>query len=168
MSPRVSHARHTSSVLKFLKNQSDKIISKVKLNPLQESRGGRNIIRSNYNSKARGTSRSYHLKNTRERDQTHSYWYIPSAPRENYSLLVMESTGMMKMATREGFPLREGAETGLDWLLVATEASGGGPPDLFCPPKFLGYMDIYGRKKYAGGPLGCPRGRGACPRGAPS
>ena len=67
---------------------------------------GRNIIRSNYNSKARDTSRSYHLKNTRERerDQTHSYWYIPSAPRENYSLLVMESTGMMKMATGEGSP----------------------------------------------------------------
>ena len=33
------------------------------------------------------------------RDQIHRYWYIPSAPRENYSLLVMESTGMMKMAT---------------------------------------------------------------------
>ena len=40
----------------------------------------------------------------RERDQTHSYWYIPSAPRVNYSLLVMESAVMMKMATREGFP----------------------------------------------------------------
>ena len=25
-------------------------------------------------------------------------WYIPSAPRVNYSLLVMESAGMMKMA----------------------------------------------------------------------
>ena len=68
---------------------------------------GRNIIRSNYNRKARDTSRSYHLKNTRERererererDQTHSYWYIPSAPRVNYSLLIMESAGMMKMAT---------------------------------------------------------------------
>ena len=35
----------------------------------------------------------------RERDQTHSYWYIPSAPTVNYSLLVMESAGMMKMAT---------------------------------------------------------------------
>ena len=42
----------------------------------------------------------------RERDQTHSYWYIPSAPRVNYSLLVMESAGMMKMATGEGSPLR--------------------------------------------------------------
>ena len=40
----------------------------------------------------------------RERDQTHSYWYMPSALRENYSLLVMESAGMMKMATGEGSP----------------------------------------------------------------
>ena len=40
----------------------------------------------------------------RERDQTHSYGYIPSAPRVNYSLLVMEIAGVMKMATREGFP----------------------------------------------------------------
>ena len=99
----------------------------------------------------------------RERDQTHSYWYIPSAPRENYSLLVMESTGMMKMAAGEGFPLRQGAGTGLDWLSVATEASGGGTPDLLCSPKFLGYMDIYRRKKYVGGASRCPRGRGAHP-----
>ena len=114
MSPQIRTARHTSSVLKSLKTQSDKIISKGKLNPLQESRGGRNIIGSKYNSKARDTSRSYHLKNTRERerDQTHSYWYIPSAPRVNYSLLVMESAGMMKMATGEGSPLRQGAGTG--------------------------------------------------------
>ena len=48
----------------------------------------------------------------RETDQTHSYWYIPSAPRVNYSLLVMESAGMMKMATGEGFPLWQGAGMG--------------------------------------------------------
>ena len=30
----------------------------------------------------------------------------------NYSLLVMESAGMMKMATGEGSPLRQGARTG--------------------------------------------------------
>ena len=48
----------------------------------------------------------------RERDQTHSYWYIPSAPRVNYSLLIMDSTGMMKMATSEESPLRQGAGTG--------------------------------------------------------
>ena len=42
----------------------------------------------------------------------------------------MESAGMMKMATGEGSPLRQGAGTGLDWLSVAMEASGGGTPDL--------------------------------------
>ena len=114
LSPQISTVRHTSSVLKSLKTQSDKITSKGNLNSLQKrgGGGGRNIMGSKYNSKARDTSRSYHLKNTRERDQTHSYWYIPSAPRENYSLLVMESTGMMKMATGEGSLLRQGAGTG--------------------------------------------------------
>ena len=48
----------------------------------------------------------------RERDQTHSYWYILSAPRVNYSLLVMENAEMMKMAVGEGSPLRQGARTG--------------------------------------------------------
>ena len=52
------------------------------------------------------------MKNTRERDQTHSYWYIHSALRENYSLLVMESTGMMKMATGEGLPPPAGCRNG--------------------------------------------------------
>ena len=65
----------------------------------------------------------------------------------NYSLLVMESAGVMKMATGEGFPLWQGAGTGLDWFLVATEAPGGGTPDLLCSLKFLGYMGIYRQKK---------------------
>ena len=60
------------------------------------------------------------------------------------------------MATGEGFPLRQGAGTGLDWLSVATEAFGGGTPDLFCSPKFLGYMGVYGRKKDVGGPPSYP------------
>ena len=42
----------------------------------------------------------------RERDQTHSYWYIPSAPRVDYSLLIMVAVGMMKMAFGDDFPLR--------------------------------------------------------------
>ena len=67
----------------------------------------------------------------------------------NYSLLVMESVGMMMMATGEGFPLQQGAGT-------AKEASGGGTPDLLCSQKFLVYMGIYGRNKYVSGPLGCP------------
>ena len=48
----------------------------------------------------------------RERDQPHSYWYIPSAPRVNYSLLVMETAGMIKMASDDGFPLRQGVGMG--------------------------------------------------------
>src|SRR3954470_20902994 len=90
---------------------------------------------------------------TRERDQTHSYWYIPSAPRVNYSLLVMESAGMMKMATGEGSASGRAPAQGPDWFLVATQACGGETPNLLCSSKFLGYMELYRRKKYVGGPL---------------
>ena len=75
----------------------------------------------------------------------------------------MESTGMMKMATGEGLPLRQGAGTGLDWFSVATEASGGGTPDLCFVLEVLGYVSIYGCRKYAGGDSGAPRGRGRAP-----
>ena len=54
----------------------------------------------------------FEARTERERDQTHSYWYIPSSLRENYSLLVMESTGMMKMATGEGLPPPAGCRNG--------------------------------------------------------
>ena len=40
LSPQISTAKHTSSVLKSLKTQTDKITSTGKLNPLQEGRGG--------------------------------------------------------------------------------------------------------------------------------
>ena len=96
----------------------------------------------------------------RERDQIHSYWYIPSTSRVNYSLLVMESAGMMKMATGEGFPPGRVPEQGPNWFLVATEACGGGTPDLFCSSMFLGYMDIYRRKKSVRGATSGPRGWG--------
>ena len=39
-----------------------------------------------------------------ERERTHSYWYKPSVPRVNYSLLIMETAGMMKMASSDDFP----------------------------------------------------------------
>src|SRR3989337_4553443 len=65
--PIVTTDRHVQDIHQvFLKTQSDKITPKGKLNSLQEGRGGsKNIIRSNYSSKARGTSRSRHLTNTR-------------------------------------------------------------------------------------------------------
>ena len=72
---------------------------------------------------------------------------------------------MMKMATGEGFPLRQGAGTGLDWLSVAKEASGGGTPDLLCSLMFLGYMEIYRRKKYVRGAMRGSRGWRARPGG---
>ena len=57
----------------------------------------------------------------RERDQTHSYWCIPSASRVNYSLLVMESVGMMKMAIGDDSPPPAGCQNrvpiGFWWLL---------------------------------------------------
>ena len=77
----------------------------------------------------------------------------------------MESTEMMNMATGQGFPLRQGAETGLDWLSVATEASGGGTPDLLCSSMVLGYIGIYRRKKYVRGATRGPRGWRASPGG---
>ena len=55
---------------------------------------------------------------------------------------------------------------GLDWVSVATEAFGGGTPDLLCSPIVLGYMEIYRRKKYVRGATrveGAPRGVGAPP-----
>ena len=70
---------------------------------------------------------------------------------------------MMKMATGEGSPLLQGAGTGLDWLLVGMEASGGGTPDLLCSPIILGYMEIYRRKKYVRGATRGPRGWRARP-----
>ena len=72
----------------------------------------------------------------------------------------MESAGIMKMTTREGSPLRQGVGKGLDWFLVATEASGGRTPDLCCILEVLGYVELYRRKKYVRGATRAPRGRG--------
>ena len=50
-------------------------------------------------------------------------------------------------------------------LLVATEACGGGTPDLSSSLMFLGYMGIYRRKKSVGGASRGPGDRGARPGG---
>ena len=78
---------------------------------------------------------------------------------------------MMKMATGEGFPLWQGAGTALDWLSVAMEASGGGTPDLISVLEVLGYVGIYGCRRYVDGLKGGARGRGVRPlpsRASPS
>ena len=99
----------------------------------------------------------------RDKDQTHGYWYIPLAPRVNYSLLVMESAGMMKIATGEGFPLRQGARTGLDWFLVATKACGGETPDLGYFLEVFVFIGIFGVGLTSGGSPSRPRGWRARP-----
>ena len=73
---------------------------------------------------------------------------------------------MMKMATGDGIPLRQGAGTGSRELLVATEACGGETPDLLLSLKVSGYMGIYKRTKSVGGCSRGPRDSGAPNRGA--
>ena len=48
---------------------------------------------------------------------------------------------------------------------MATEDSGGGTADLFYVLEVLGYVSIYGCRKYIGGASGAPQGREARPRG---
>ena len=62
----------------------------------------------------------------------------------NYSLLIMESARMMKMATGEGSPSGRMPERAPERFLVATEAYGGGTPDLSSVLEVLGYVGIYG------------------------
>ena len=57
----------------------------------------------------------------------------------------------MDMATGEGSPLRQGAGTGLDWFSMATEASGGGTPDLGFFLEVLSYIRGVGVENKSGG-----------------
>ena len=59
-----------------------------------------------------------------------------------------------------GSPSGRVPEQGPNWLLVATEACGGGTPDLSSVLEVLQYVGIYGCKGYVGGATGAPRGRG--------
>ena len=71
---------------------------------------------------------------------------------------------MMKMATSDGFSSDRVPERAPERFLVATKACGGGTPDLSSPSMFLGYVDLYRRKKSVGGASRGPGDRGA-PRG---
>ena len=71
------------------------------------------------------------------------------------------------MASGDDGPLRQGAREGLDWFFVATEAYGGGTPDLSSVLGFLGFLGGFGAGSTPRGPRGSPRGRGRAlrPRG---
>ena len=111
---RCPYARHTSSVQKsniqsnITKPQRARLSSSQQEIEREETLYDPTVITKLAVHQDRAISRT----RERERDPTHSYSYIPSAPRVNYSLVVMESTWMIKMATSEGSPLRQGARTG--------------------------------------------------------
>ena len=82
----------------------------------------------------------------------------------DYSLLVMESAGMMKMATGEGIPPLTGCRNRSRLVSVATEACGGGTPNL----GFFLEVWVYIRGARVGNKSGGPRGShevGGAPRG---
>ena len=62
-----------------------------------------------------------------------------------------------------GSPSGRAQERAPERFLVATEACGGGTPDLSSVLEVLGYVGIHGCKEYVGGPAGAPRGRGGTP-----
>ena len=68
---------------------------------------------------------------------------------------------MMKMATYEGPPSGRVPEQGPDWFLVATEACGGGTPDLGYVLEVWVYIRGVGIGNKSGGSPRRPRGRGA-------
>ena len=56
-------------------------------------------------------------------------------------------------------------EQGPDWFLVATDACGGGTPDLGYVLGVSVYIRGFGVENKSGGSPGCPRGREARPGG---
>ena len=101
----------------------------------------------------------------RERDQTHSYWYIPLAPRVNYSLLVMVTAGMMKMASGDDFPLRQSAREASRWDRRRREACGGSVEVLGFFLGFLVFIGIFGVGFTSGKCLRGPQAREVRPGG---
>ena len=67
---------------------------------------------------------------------------------------------MMKMAAGEGLAPPAGCRNGSRLAFGGYGASGGGTPDLLCSQMFLGYMEIYRRKKYVRGAQGAHEGGG--------
>ena len=57
-------------------------------------------------------------------------------------------------------PLRQGAGTGLDWFSVATEACGGGTPDLGYFLEVSVFIGIFGIDLMSEGSPSHPRDRG--------
>ena len=65
-------------------------------------------------------------------------------------------------ALRDRFPFGGAPEKAPRWDLVGTEVCGGGNSVSWCSSVFLGYANIYRRKKSVRGATRGPRGWGAC------
>ena len=72
----------------------------------------------------------------------------------DYSFLIVVAAGMMKMATGDDLPLRQGAGTGFRLVFMDTEACSGGTYDLGLPRGFLEYLGFYRVKRGAEGHRG--------------
>ena len=121
-------------------------------------------MRSNYNSKARGTSRSCQIKNTREREIKHiatgTYlqprgWTTPSSS--------WRAPGWWRWPPEMDPPTGRVPEQGLDWFLVATEACGGETHDLGYVLEVSIFIGIFCVGLTSGGSPSRPRDRGARP-----
>ena len=79
----------------------------------------------------------------------------------NYSLLVMDSVGMMKMASGDGIPLRQGAGTGSRLVFGGYRGlRWRNSRSIVLPDVFRVYGYIYRRKKSVRGATRGPRGWG--------
>ena len=98
-----SIARHISSVLKSIKvfNPITTKSQREKLNSSQQDREGKTpydptILTKPAIHQDRDISRTRERERERERDETDSYRYKPSAPRVDYSLLIISAATMMR------------------------------------------------------------------------
>ena len=71
----------------------------------------------------------------------------------------------MKMATGDDSPSDKVPEQGPDWFLVATEASGGGTPDLCYVSGISVFIVGFGVENNSGGPTGVHEAQGRAPGG---
>ena len=78
----------------------------------------------------------------------------------NYSLLVMESAGMMKMATGDDSPLRQGAGTGSRLVFSGCRGLRQWTPHLGFFSGVSVFIGIFGVGLTSGGSPSRPRGRG--------
>ena len=67
------------------------------------------------------------------------------------------------MATGDGSPLRQGVGTGSDWFLVATQACGGGTPDLGYVLEVWGFIGEVGVENKSGAPQEVHEAQGRTP-----